>query len=108
MLNRIASVIGWIGTALVFGSVAVRLFRPQWNHYAYDGAWAGLGWGLVYMASQWRDVADSFSKRQTRLGTIAGTTVLVVLALLIAVNYLASRRNKRWDLTPHKQFTLSE
>ena len=108
MLNRIASVIGWIGTVLVFGSVAVRLFRPEWNQYAYYGAWAGLACVLLYMASQWRDVADSFSRRQTRLGTIAGTTVIVVLALLIAVNYLASRRNKRWDLTANQQFSLSD
>ena len=108
MLNRIASVIGWFGTVLVFGSVAVRLFRPEWNQYAYYGAWAGLACVLLYMASQWRDVADSFSKRQTRLGTIAGTTVIVVLALLIAVNYLASRRNKRWDLTANQQFSLSD
>ena len=108
MLNRIASVIGWIGTVLVFASVAVRLFRPEWNQYAYYGAWAGLACVLLYMASQWREVADSFSKRQTRLGTIAGTTLIVVLALLIAVNYLASRRNKRWDLTANKQFSLSD
>ena len=108
MLNQIASVIGWIGTALVFGSVAVRIFRPEWNQYAYYGAWAGLACVLIYMASQWREVADSFSRRQTRLGTIAGTTVVVVLALLIGVNYLASRRNKRWDLTANKQFSLSD
>jgi ABC-type uncharacterized transport system involved in gliding motility auxiliary subunit len=108
MLNRIASVIGWFGTVLVFGSVAVRLFRPEWNQYAYYGAWAGLACVLLYMASQWRDVADSFSRRQTRLGAIAGTTVLVVLALLVAVNYLASRRNKRWDLTANQQYSLSD
>ena len=31
-----------------------------------------------------------------------------MLALLIAVNYLASRRNKRWDLTANQQFSLSD
>jgi len=108
MLNRIASVIGWIGTGLVFGSVAVRLFKPEWNQYAYYGAWAGLACVLLYMAAQWRDIANSFSKRQTRMGTILGTTVIVVLALLVAVNYLASRRNKRWDLTANQQFSLSD
>lgn len=108
MLKQIGSIIGWIGTALVFGAVAVRLFRPEWNQYAYYSAWAGLACVLVYMASQWREIADSFSKRQTRLGSIAFTTVAVVLALLIAVNYLASRRNKRWDLTANQQFSLSD
>ena len=70
MLNRIASVIGWIGTVLVFGSVAVRLFRPEWNQYAYYGAWAGLACVLLYMASQWRDVADSFSSARRAWGRL--------------------------------------
>ena len=30
------------------------------------------------------------------------------LAILVAVNYVASRQNKRWDLTANQQFTLSE
>ncbi len=42
MMNRIVSTIGWIGTALVFGAVAVRFLRPEWNQYATWAAWAGL------------------------------------------------------------------
>jgi ABC-type uncharacterized transport system involved in gliding motility auxiliary subunit len=108
MLNRIGSFIGWVGTVLVFGAVAVRLFRPEWNQQAQYAAWAGLACVLLYMASQWRDLAASMSRRQTRLSTIALSTVVVVLALLVAVNYLASRRNKRWDLTANQQFSLSD
>jgi ABC-type uncharacterized transport system involved in gliding motility auxiliary subunit len=43
----------------------------------------------------------------TRLGTIAFTSVVVVLGLLVAVNYLSSRRNKRWDLTANQARSLS-
>jgi ABC-type uncharacterized transport system involved in gliding motility auxiliary subunit len=108
MLKQIGSVIGWVGTALVFGAVGVRLFRPEWNQYAYYAAWAGLACVLFYMATQWREIADSFSKRQTRMGSIAFSTVAVVLAILVAVNYLSTRRNKRWDLTSNKQYSLSD
>ena len=108
MINRIGSLIGWLGTALVFGAVGVRLFRPEWNQQAQYAAWAGLACVLLYMASQWRDIATSMSRRQTRLSAIAASTVVVVLALLVAVNYLASRRNKRWDLTANQQFSLSD
>ena len=31
-----------------------------------------------------------------------------MLAILVAINYLASRHNKRWDLTAAKQFSLSD
>lgn len=108
MVQKIGSIIGWIGTALVFAAVGVRLFRPEWNQYATWGAWAGLACVLLYMASQWRSIFGSFGRRQTRLGTIAASTVLVVLGILAAVNYLASRRNVRWDLTANQQFSLSD
>ena len=35
-------------------------------------------------------------------------SALVALAILVAVNYLGVRHNKRWDLTAAKQFTLSD
>jgi ABC-type uncharacterized transport system involved in gliding motility auxiliary subunit len=107
MLNRIAGIVGWIGSALVVGAVAIRLFKPEWTQYGYWSAWAGLACVVLYMLAQWRDVASSMSRRQTRLSTIAFTSVLVVLGLLIAINYLASRRNHRWDLTANQQFSLS-
>ena len=43
--------------ALVFGAVAIRFLKPDWDRYAYWGAWAGLVCVLVYTLSQWRDIA---------------------------------------------------
>ena len=69
---------------------------------------AGLVCTLLYMLSQWREIARSFSGREAKFGTVAIVSAVVVLAILIAVNYLGVRHNKRWDLTAAKQFTLSE
>ena len=33
---------------------------------------------------------------------------LVVLGILIAINYIGAKQNKRWDLTANKQFGLSD
>ena len=107
MLNRIAGIVGWIGTALVAVAVGIRLFKPEFANYGYWLAWSGLACVVLYMLAQWRDVAKAMGKKQTRLSTIALSGVLIVLGLLIAVNYLASRRNHRWDLTANKQFSLS-
>lgn len=108
MLNTILGIIGWVGTLLVFAGVAIRLFRPQWDQYAY---WAAIG-GLVcvglYTLSQWREIVRSFQKRETRLGAMTSVSVIAVLAILIGVNYLVSRRDKRWDLTAGGTFTLSD
>ena len=39
---------------------------------------------------------------------MAAASTLAVLGILISVNYIAARQNRRWDLTAARQFTLSE
>src|SRR5436190_21311792 len=108
MVNRILSIVGWIGTAMVFVAVGIRFGFPAKEQYAYYLAWAGLVCVLLYTLGQWREIAKVFSRRQARYGTLAATSVLVVLGILIAINYIGSRQNKRWDLTVSKQFSLSD
>lgn len=46
--------------------------------------------------------------RRVRQSGNALVLVLTVLAILIGVNYLAARHDKRWDITKGKRFSLSE
>lgn len=110
MVNRILGIVGWLGTALVFGAVALQYqtARPEWNPYGRYLAWAGLVCILAYLAGQWREARDFYKTRQARYGTVSIVSVLVVLGILIAVNYLAARQNKRWDLTANQVYSLSE
>jgi len=108
MVNRILSLIGWLGTALVFAAVAIRFGLPAKEQYAYYLAWAGLVCVLAYTLGQWREIGKVFAGRQARYGTLAATSVLAVLGILIAINYIGSRQNKRWDLSVNKQFSLSD
>jgi ABC-type uncharacterized transport system involved in gliding motility auxiliary subunit len=108
MLHRILSILGWVGTALVFGAVAIRFIRPEWDQYATWSAWAGLALVVVYTLGQWREIVEYFRRRQARYGAIATVGVLVALAITVAVNYLGTRQNKRWDLTASRQNSLSE
>src|SRR6476620_7671138 len=109
MLKRIFGLLGWLGVALVFGAVAAR-FIPQLHIEDYGSklAIAGLVCTLLYILSQWREIGQSFAGRQARFGTLAAASVVVVLAILVALNYLGTRHNKRWDLTAAKQFSLSD
>jgi ABC-type uncharacterized transport system involved in gliding motility auxiliary subunit len=107
-MQKAFGIIGWIGTALVFGAVAIRMFYPAWNQYATYMAWAGLATVLIYMAGQWRDVADFYKGRGARYGTLSVVSIVVFLGILVAVNYLGARRNKRWDLTANQVFSLSD
>src|SRR3954467_113987 len=108
MVNRIFSLIGWLGTALVFAAVAIRFGMPAREQYAYYLAWGGLLCMLLYIFSQWREIGSFFSRRQARYGGLAVASVLIVAGILIAVNYIGKRQNKRWDLTVAKQFSLSD
>jgi hypothetical protein len=108
MVNRILSAIGWIGMALVVAAVGIRFGLPAREQYAYYLAWGGLVCVLIYTLGQWREIAGAFSGRQARYGTLAGVSILVVLGILVAINYIGSKQNKRWDLTTNKQFSLSD
>ena len=114
MATRILGIIGWIGTACVVAALAIRFELPAMAkltvdpRYAYYLAWAGLACMLAYTLSQWREIGRMFSRRQARYGSLAATSMAVVLAILTAINYIASRQSKRWDLTEAKQYTLSD
>jgi ABC-type uncharacterized transport system involved in gliding motility auxiliary subunit len=46
--------------------------------------------------------------RQTKYGTYAAVYILVIFAVLVVGNWLASSHNKSIDVTTNKQFTLSD
>src|SRR3954464_14062253 len=109
-MKRIFSLISWLGVALVAIALALK-FTPALNNYSQHStkfAIAGLVCVLLYVASEWREIGKVFERRQARYGTLTATSVLVVLAILIAINYIAGKQNKRWDLTTAKQFSLSD
>ena len=115
-MQKIFGIIGWIGTILVFGAVAVGgvsiLGIPSvyaaWQPYARYGAWAGLVCVLIYMAGQWRDVGEFYKGRSARYGTVSLVSIVVFFGILIAVNYLGTRQNKVWDLTANQVYSLSD
>ena len=108
MVKRILGLLGWLGVALVFAAVAIRFLKPEYQQYYNGLAIGGLVCTLLYMLSQWREIAQAFSGRQARFGTLAAASVLVVLGIIGAINYLSTKYNKRWDLTASRQFSLSD
>lgn len=107
-MKRVLNILSYVGIALVFGALAVRIFRPEWDQYAVYASWAGLALVLAYTIGHWREIVTYFKRRNARYGALAGVSVLVAVGIVIAVNYLASRQNKRWDLTENQQYTLSD
>ena len=107
-MTRFVNVLGWIGTALVVAAVAIRFIRPEQQQLWQRLALAGLVVVLAYLVTQWRDFVALWSRRGTRAGALTSASVLLLLAILVGINYVAGRQHKRWDLTEGGQFTLSD
>ena len=60
---------------------------------------AGLVCVLLYLASQWREIRGTFARAARALGALTLASVMIVLGILVAINYIAARQHKRWDLT---------
>src|SRR5262245_9925523 len=104
-MKRLMGILGWLGVALVLEALVLKFTQPPDRQGLVQGlAIAGLVVTLLYAASQWRDIARSFQGRGAKYGSIALGGVLVFAAILVAINWIAQRQNKRWDLTETQQF----
>jgi ABC-type uncharacterized transport system involved in gliding motility auxiliary subunit len=107
-VNRLIGILGWLGVALVVVAVILRFSRPDLPQWSQGLALAGLAVTALYTLSQWRDIARSFRSRNVKYGSIAASSVVLVLGILVGINWVASRQNKRWDLTAAGQYSLSD
>jgi ABC-type uncharacterized transport system involved in gliding motility auxiliary subunit len=107
MLKRVFDTVGWLGAALALSALAVFLLKAEWQPYSRWLALGGLACLLAYAIAGWRDVLSLFAGRSARLGTLSGLSIAIVLAILVAINYISAREHKRWDLPSSGQFTLS-
>jgi ABC-type uncharacterized transport system involved in gliding motility auxiliary subunit len=69
---------------------------------------AGAVLVVLHLILRWEDVSGLVGRRQMRYGANTFVLVLVVLAILGGINYVAARRAVRWDLTKGQRFSLSD
>ncbi len=109
-MRRILGLLGWLGVVLVLAAVVLRFqgYKAEWQQWSQPLALAGLVVTAIFALSQWRDIGRSFQGRNVRYGSLAAGSVLVFLAILVAINWISNREHKRWDLTANKVFSLSD
>ena len=108
MSERLSGILGWVGIALVTGALVVRFTMPAQQEVWWWSAVAGIVVIGLYGLTQWRDVVGSFGRRQTRYGALATSSVILALGILVAINFVLLRQNRRWDLTAGGQYSLSD
>ncbi|MEZ5317757.1 MAG: Gldg family protein [Vicinamibacterales bacterium] len=107
-MKRIVGLLGWLGVVLVLAAVALRFTRSDLQSWSQGLAIAGLVVTGLYALTQWRDIARSFQGRNVRYGSITAGSVVLFLGILIGINWISNRQNKRWDLTAGGQFSVSD
>ena len=108
MPNTLTTIGGNLATVLVCAAVVIRLFFPMWSSLAYWAAAAAMAWVLLYVAIERATIVRSLRRRGTTFSAAASLSVVAALFILLAVNFLAIRRDMTWDLTTQQVFRLSE
>ena len=99
---------GWAGVGLVVAAVVTRFAVPEQQTLSWWLSVAGIVLLAAHTMGQWRQIAEFARRRQTRYGAVATSSIVLALGIVVAVNYILSRQNVRWDLTAGGQYSLSD
>jgi hypothetical protein len=100
--NTVTSTGGNVAAVLVCAAVVIRLFFPGWSSLAYWAAAAAMVWVLLYVGIERATIVRSLRRRRTTLSAAASFSVVAALFILLAVNFLAIRRDVTWDLSTNR------
>ncbi|MGE0761772.1 MAG: GldG family protein [Bdellovibrionales bacterium] len=104
-LGKILFFVAWISIAIVF---AVRYVLGGWINPLYVPLVLSVVSLVGAFAIDAKFYLEFFTMRTTKHGLNMGTMILLALGILVTINYLAVRKNKVWDLTEDKLFSLSQ
>lgn len=111
LLKRLVDFLSPLGFMLAVAAIAWSRFTPMGK--ALPGGLrpyliAAAALVLAHLVLRFEDVVRGLGRRQLKYGGNSFVLVTVVLAILVAVNYLAARRSPRFDLTKDQRYSLSD
>jgi ABC-type uncharacterized transport system involved in gliding motility auxiliary subunit len=107
-LKRLVDYLSPLGFVLAIGALGWTRYGKTLPGGLRPYLIAALALVLLHLVLRWEDVARGLGRRQLKYGTNTLVLVAVVLGLLGAANYLASRHTKRFDLTKDQRYSLSD
>lgn len=99
------------GFVLIIAFFAVRSILPGTElepHSWQKGLWIG-GAALIaaYFALEWERIVHAVKTRSFVFASLASVQVIVVVGILAGANWMANRRNIKWDITNVGLYTLA-
>ncbi len=107
-MKRFTLLLSPLGLLVIIGAAAWsragKTLPGQEAYWMYAGAFLVL----LHIALRFEDIAKAIGRRQMKYGANTLALTAVVLGILGAVNYLAFRNTKKWDLTKGQRYSLSD
>ena len=109
-MKRLLGLLGWLGVALVVAAVVLRFSKPELQQLVAGPGAGGPGRDRALQRSASGATSRGRSSgRNVKYGSIAASQrACWCWPSSSAINWIASRENKRWDLTAGGQFSLSD
>ncbi len=106
-MNKYLQKLDTLGLLLLVGAALYYSVTNVWNKWAIGLAIAGGLLIVVGIAANYRQIMSTLGKRSTKYGTNYVVSVILVIAVVSALNYIGQRHVKRFDLTAIGRFTLA-
>ena len=107
-MRRLIDFLAPLGLVVMAGAALAA--RQGYNVKPSVNTWLLIGLALVvaHVALRFEDISRGIGGRQLRYGSNTAVLVVVVLAMLVGVNYLATRHPLKKDLTKNQRYSLSD
>jgi ABC-type uncharacterized transport system involved in gliding motility auxiliary subunit len=108
ILKRLVDFLAPVGIVLAGGAFALARSGRDLPGGLRPWLIAGAALVLLHLVLRWETIARGLGRRQLTYGANAFVFTLAVLAILAGVNWIASRRSVRVDLTKNQRYSLSD
>jgi ABC-type uncharacterized transport system involved in gliding motility auxiliary subunit len=107
-VKKLTPYLGAAGLGFLAAGVLLRLMQPERDRVWASFLISGLALFVIFLVNHWQEVLRLSGRRSTREGANALALIVVVAGIVVAINWIASRHQKRWDFTAARQYTLSD
>lgn len=97
-----------LGILFILLSIIYYLFISSiWEFYSITLLVVGFILLIVYFLANIRRATEVIVRRDTKFGSNAFASIIIVLGIIVLVNFVFNKRDYRIDLTEGKQFSIS-
>jgi ABC-type uncharacterized transport system involved in gliding motility auxiliary subunit len=107
-MKRLVDLLAPLGIAILLATFVAQAAEKRLPGRPSYYLAAGAALVLVHLVLRFEDLTRAIGRRQLRYGSNMVVFGAAVLGIIAALNYLALRNNKRWDLTKNRRYSLSD